>query len=181
MQEVAAEDKRIDRSVHSVNPARRDDHGVTGNQLDLDNLVHHVPKPDVVLQLCTGPSLVSRQVRRCGPDKVEDLRDVSSSMPHRLIPARLGSANYMIINRRARKVHMPILEHEAEQNPRCAMEGGSLSMHSHTPSGSTVAPSDTNAHGRASCSANISPPSPARGRYGEGGLGRPGVFPRSPS
>ena len=89
---------------------KNDLHCIPFYELNLDYLIHEIPKPRTILQICARPALIRSQICRCGPNEIEDLEVVSDRQWRLRLSTHLGSAKDMIINRRTRKVYMPVLK-----------------------------------------------------------------------
>lgn len=61
------------QTYYSVYPTRRNDHCIPRGQLDLDDLIHKVTQPGMILNFRARPTLVGGEVSGRGFDEVEHL------------------------------------------------------------------------------------------------------------
>ena len=91
MQKISPENKRVnwsmlfalsggqeedeEKTYHSMNPPRWDDHCVSFHQLNLEDLIDHVSQPGLVLQFTSRPLFIRGKVCWRGPDKIKYLEN----------------------------------------------------------------------------------------------------------
>lgn len=73
---------RVLQTYYSVYPTRRNDHCIPHGQLDLDDLVHKVTQPCMVLDFRARPTLVGGEISGCGFDEVEHLGNQAGQEMH---------------------------------------------------------------------------------------------------